>query len=201
MSNFINNNVAEFISGISQKINNKLMTDKEPDLQSTKFAVLKLAVVNNNLEEVYTNHIDAHNKSMETDLFPNSGFDLFFPETTTIADFNAKMVSMDIKAEMITCDSFTGATLSTAYYVYPRSSLSKTPLMLANHTGIIDSGYRGKLIGAFRCLSNTPYMVDEHTRLLQICHPQLIPIHVILVNEDELTNTIRGEGGFGSTGK
>jgi dUTP pyrophosphatase len=162
---------------------------------------LKLAVVNNNLEEVYNSHVDAHNKSMETDLFPNSGFDLFFPESTIFSDNNAKMVSMDIKAEMITCDAFSGATLSTAYYVYPRSSLSKTPLMLANHTGIIDSGYRGKLIGAFRTLSQTPYVVDEHTRLLQICHPQLIPIHVILVNEDDLSTTIRGEGGFGSTGK
>jgi dUTPase len=77
--------------------------------------------------------------------------------------------------------------------------------MLANHTGIIDSGYRGNLIGAFRALyfhkdDNNSYIVEKHTRLLQICHPSLCPIYVVMVNEDELTNTERGEGGFGSTG-
>ena len=72
--------------------------------------------------------------------------------------------------------------------------------MLANHVGIIDSGYRGDLIGAFRCLDNE-YNVESNTRLLQICHPSLCPVYVVIVPENELSNTERGSGGFGSTGK
>ncbi len=76
--------------------------------------------------------------------------------------------------------------------------------MLANHVGIIDSGYRGNMMAALRKLpmdSNTePYKVEKHTRLFQICHPTLCPIFVVLVSESELNSSERGTGGFGSTG-
>jgi dUTPase len=73
--------------------------------------------------------------------------------------------------------------------------------MLANHVGIIDSGYRGNLIGAFRCLlPDKNYIVEQFTRLLQVCHPSLCPIYVVLVEESDLVDTERGAGGFGSTG-
>lgn len=201
MSNFTNNKVAQFIEDISEKIKTKITNNGASNLQSSKFAVLKLAVVNNNLQEKYATYVDFHNKYNEDNVYFNSGFDLFFPEHTTFSDTNVKMVSMDVKAEMITCDAFSESPTCSAYYMYPRSSISKTQLILANHTGIIDSGYRGKLIGAFKCLDQHPYEIAQHTRLLQICHPTLIPIYVILVDEDELTTTQRGEGGFGSTGK
>jgi deoxycytidine triphosphate deaminase len=87
---------------------------------------------------------------------------------------------------------------NTAFYIHPRSSISKTPLMLANQTGVVDNGYRNVLIGAFRALYNTPYTLEKHTRLLQICHPSLCPVYVFLVNENELSCSNRG--GFGSTG-
>jgi len=163
------------------------------------FAILKVAVNPNKPElvEVYKNHIEKHNASIITDPFPNSGFDLFVPETTEIGsnDFSAKMVSMDVKCEMVDSSGY-----NCAYYMYPRSSFSKTPLVLANHTGIIDSGYRGFLMGAFRNLSLNPYTIEKGSRLLQVCHPSLCPIHVVMVNESELSRTARGEGGFGSTG-
>ena len=77
--------------------------------------------------------------------------------------------------------------------------------MLANHTGIIDSGYRGNLIGAFRWLNDDvnalSYNVVQHTRLLQACHPTLCPIYVVLVEDNQLSSSERGAGGFGSTGK
>ena len=87
------------------------------------------------------------------------------------------------------------------YYSYPRSSISKTPLMLANSVGIIDSGYRGEIIGAFRNLSSSNYTIEKHSRLLQICAPDLRPIHVELVDEPFFNTTERGSGGFGSTGR
>ena len=90
--------------------------------------------------------------------------------------------------------------IPSAFYMYPRSSISKTPLLLANSVGIIDSGYRGSLIGAFRSTSAFGYKVERHSRLLQITNPTLTPIVVKMVNENELSFTERGSGGFGSTG-
>jgi len=160
-------------------------------------AVLKIAVnsKNQDLVEVYKTHIEKHNSTL-TDSFPNSGFDLFVPEKTEISStiVPAAMVSMDIKCEM------TDNNGTSPYFMFPRSSFSKTPLLLANHTGIIDSGYRGFLIGAFRNLDKTSYTIEKHTKLLQICHPSLCPVHVVMVEEEELSTTSRGEGGFGSTG-
>ena len=93
----------------------------------------------------------------------------------------------------------------SAYYLYPRSSISKTPLRLANSVGIIDSGYRGNLGGFFDIQSG--YQVGRHDiyeqyqRLVQICSNTLEPFKVILVDDiDKLGTTERGEGGFGSTG-
>jgi dUTP pyrophosphatase len=161
------------------------------------FVFLKIAVNPNKPElvELYKNHIQKHNDSIIRDPFPNSGFDLFVPETTEVGT-DVKMISMDVKCEMLDKDGY-----SIPYYMYPRSSLSKTPLILANHVGIIDSGYRGFLIGAFRNLNITSYTIEKHNRLLQVCHPSLYPVHVVMVDESELSTTSRGEGGFGSTGK
>ena len=164
------------------------------------FAILKIAINPNKPElvDLYKNHIEKHNASIIMDPFPNAGFDLFVPDKTEITNTisPASLVSMDVKCEMLNQYGD-----SCGYYMYPRSSISKTPLMLANHTGIIDSGYRGNLIGAFRNLdSSGPFMIEKHTRLLQICHPCLYPIHVVMVDESELSTTSRGEGGFGSTG-
>lgn len=190
------------------------------DTMAQNFAVLKLAVNSdqNELLELYTSHIAKHNTSIETALFPNSGFDLFVPaETVFDKDFAAKFVDLKIKTEMIYCDknmqvtleteegeqeTVSGASYSCGYYVYPRSSISKTPLMLANHVGIIDSGYRGNLMAAVRKLptEQSSYIVEKHTRLFQICHPSLCPVFVVLVPESELNSSERGDGGFGSTG-
>ena len=71
---------------------------------------------------------------------------------------------------------------------------------------LIDSGYRGNL-GAFvdnihrskGC--DTSWTVEKHTRLFQICGPNLEPIEVEIVDsENDLGKTSRGTGGFGSTG-
>lgn len=164
-----------------------------------EYAVLKLAVSPENPEllEIYKLHIEKHNKAILHDPYPNSGFDIFVPTDTPInTSTSSVMIPHDIKCEMLNPNNH-----SCAYYMYPRSSISKTPLILANHIGLIDSGYRGTLIGAFRSLTYHNYIVEKHSRLLQIAHPSLCPIFVELVDESELSNTSRGEGGFGSTGK
>lgn len=165
--------------------------------QFVQYAILKIAVNEKrpDLQDLYKNHIEKHNKALLNDPFPNSGFDLFVPENKEVDTIETTMISMDVKCEMLDNNK-----KSCGYYMFPRSSVSKTPLMLANHTGIIDAGYRGNLIGAFRNLYSQPYTVEKHTRLLQVCHPTLCPLYVVLVKEEDLSTTARGEGGFGSTG-
>jgi dUTP pyrophosphatase len=149
------------------------------------------------LVQKYKDHVEQHNKHVENDPYPNSGFDLFVPEDLWITPDKSSslMINHQVKLEMVEGDK------SCGFFIFPRSSISKTPLMLANHTGIIDSGYRGFLFGAFRNLSNTSYKINEGIRLLQICHPSLKPFHVSMVEVDQLSETIRDSGGFGSTGK
>lgn len=170
------------------------------------FAILQLAVCDENIKDKYSSAVVNHNKNMMERFYPDSGFDLLFPNDVAFdSPFATKFVDFQVKAEMFYVDCTSDTYSGSAFTVHPRSSISKTPLMLANHTGIIDAGYRGNLIGAFRWLNvdaNTnSYNVQQFTRLLQACHPTLCPVYVVLVNEEELSTSERGTGGFGSTGK
>jgi len=170
------------------------------------FAILHIAVQDNNLREKYNALIANHNTNTLDRYYPDSGFDLVFPTDVTFDKaFASKFVDFQVKTEMFYVNAATDTWSNCAYTTHPRSSISKTPLMLANHTGIIDSGYRGNLIGAFRWLNDDvnalSYNVVQHTRLLQACHPTLCPIYVVLVEDNQLSSSERGAGGFGSTGK
>lgn len=93
--------------------------------------------------------------------------------------------------------------------LFPRSSISKTPYILANSVGVVDSGYTGEIKLRFKVDStvmshsevgnvNVEYydIGDKIGQLMVIPFPQ-----VELQEVDELPTTERGEGGFGSTGK
>jgi dUTP pyrophosphatase len=84
--------------------------------------------------------------------------------------------------------------------VFPRSSIRKTDLSLTNCVGVIDSGYRGELQATFRKhkgVASTKYEIgDRIAQIMIIPHPT-----VDLIEVNELSDTVRGEGGFGSTGK
>jgi dUTP pyrophosphatase len=87
--------------------------------------------------------------------------------------------------------------------VFPRSSVRKYDLALTNSVGVIDSGYRGELQATFKKTSwlkqdsSTKYNVgDKGAQIMIIPHPT-----IEFEEADELSDTERGEGGFGSTGK
>jgi dUTP pyrophosphatase len=84
--------------------------------------------------------------------------------------------------------------------VFPRSSIRKYELNLSNSVGVIDSGYRGELQATFRKThgdaSETYNVGDKIFQMIIIPYPQIQFEEV-----DELSDTERGEGGFGSTGK
>ena len=124
----------------------------------------------------------------------DSGLDLFFPEDINLNPHETKIINLQIK-----CEAWKNSknSESYSYYLYPRSSISKTPLRMSNSVGIIDSGYRGNLMVAVDNTSDIVYMIKKGQRLFQICSPNLSPVTFSLV--DTLSETSRGEGGFGST--
>ena len=81
----------------------------------------------------------------------------------------------------------------------PRSSMSKTPLRCANSVGIIDADYRGELSIAYENISCSDYTIFRGDRIAQLI---IVPIAVVDVEEAQtLSETERGAGGYGSTGK
>ena len=184
----------------------------------------------NSLKNMYYAAVERHNNNLLNNKFIDAGFDMFLPENDhppeiekwddTIRFFGTSWDSknpvnkvdfkLNCSAKMY-CD--TGKIFNTGFYMYPRSSLSKTKLRLANSVGIIDSGYRGNLIGMFDVVNiddeiiqnknrDYDYCAKVNDRLVQICGPGLVPIYVEIVNSiDELgSETERGSGGFGSSG-
>lgn len=83
--------------------------------------------------------------------------------------------------------------------IFPRSSVRNTDLILSNCVGVIDSGYRGELQATFKKtsgLDSIKYKVgDRGAQIMIIPYPQ-----VKMTEVDNLSNTERGTGGFGSTG-
>jgi len=100
------------------------------------------------------------------------------------------------------------------FYLYPRSSISKTRMRLANSVGIIDAGYRGDLIAAVDTIGlfgsndiwhvwkETLSPIKKYDRYFQVCAPDLSPflVHIVETEAELGTPTTRGAGGFGSTG-
>ena len=99
----------------------------------------------------------------------------------------------------------TGISMEIPYgyvgLVFPRSSICKTNHILRNHVGFIDSGYRGEIIFKFGNDEVAPnrgeYIAgDRIGQIMIIPYPKVEFIEV-----EELSNSDRGSGGFGSTGK
>jgi dUTP pyrophosphatase len=84
--------------------------------------------------------------------------------------------------------------------IFPRSSIRNTELILSNSVGVVDAGYRGELQATFNKLNgldSLSYKVGD--RIAQII---IVPHPIIqIVEVDELSESSRGIGGFGSTGK
>ena len=81
--------------------------------------------------------------------------------------------------------------------IHPRSSIYKTGLVLCNSTGIVDNKYRGEVMAKFYIMrENMEYEIGD-----RVCQMKLVKDYqeeLMLV--DELSETVRGDGGFGSTG-
>ena len=122
-----------------------------------------------------------------------AGADLYacLEEAVTIAPGETKFISTGIALEV---------PVHCAGLVYARSGLAcKRGLAPANKVGVIDSDYRGEIFVALYNHGGQPQSVENGERVAQlIITPVLQPGYEMV---KELSDTVRGEGGFGSTGK
>lgn len=86
-----------------------------------------------------------------------------------------------------------------AGFIYARSGLaSKKGLAPANKVGVIDADYRGEIMVALYNQSNEPQVIAAKERIAQLVIAPFLKVEFEEV--DELTETVRDAGGFGSTG-
>ena len=163
---------------------------------AAQYMHLKLFTENPELKAIYQAAVIEQNEKAFS-MHPDAGFDLYMPS-------NISVPSGEISFKLplgIKCAAFVGESPSS-FFTCPRSSMgSKTTLRQSNSIGIIDSGYRGELMGIVDNIGPENQNLTTDTRLFQIIAPNLMPIFVEVVEkEEELGTTTRGQGGFGSTG-
>lgn len=123
----------------------------------------------------------------------SAGLDLYCSneDDVTIRPDTVEKIPTGVKVEIPT--GYFGA-------VYPRSSTGvKLHLSLANTVGIIDEDYRGEIKLFMYNYGDEDIVVKNGDRLCQLVIQPYIRVNVVKVNK--LSDTKRGEGGFGSTGK
>lgn len=124
----------------------------------------------------------------------SAGVDLYacIAESVTLAPGQLTVIPTGIAIELPdnTCAAF----------LYARSGLGvKHGICLSNGVGVIDSDYRGEVCVGLCNVSDKPYVIEPFERVAQmVIAPVLTPD---ITEVDELSDTARGEGGFGSSGR
>lgn len=157
---------------------------------NNQLSILVRDTPNEEVRSFLVDSYDINNKNHNDDC----GYDLYVPDTIIIP---AKSISYKINFHIST--KMTNNNNNVGFMIVPRSSMgSKTPLRLSNSIGIVDAGYRGNIMVIVDNISNMDYKIDKGSRIVQLVAFNGMPIRSELV--DELDETIRGEGGLGSTG-
>lgn len=119
-----------------------------------------------------------------------AGFDFVSAETVTIKGHETVIVKTDLAIELPTW---------LELQVRCRSGIAyKTPLIVKNAPGTVDSDYRGNIGIILHNLSDEPFTVNEGERIAQGAIARVEQVEII--EATELSDTERGTGGFGSTG-
>ena len=143
---------------------------------------LRIKPFNDVVKEMYQTHGHFHEG--------DAGLDLFIIDEQRIEPGQTVRIKLGISCENLD---------KKPYLLMPRSSISKTPLRLCNAIGLIDAGYRGEIMAAVDNIKDKDHMVEPGQRLFQLVSMDGGPISFELA--DELTESGRGTGGFGSTGQ
>ena len=188
----------------------KLYIYINPDVNSKIIRLYKNDAYKKNA--LIDSYLEAKNneKSTSDDFCFDAGFDLYNTESIVSNGCQTIIVDYKIQCAMKVC--INGIERYVGYYLYCRSSTgSKTPLRLSNSVGIIDSGYRGNIKACFDNINNSDinsgsnnFVLKQEERYTQLCPPNLeYPMKVVIVDNisDLGKETIRGYGGFGSSGQ
>lgn len=151
-------------------------------LESLVLMNLRIKPFSLEVKSLYENHGNFHDG--------DAGLDLFIIHEQTVDPGETVKLHLQIACEN---------EENIPYLLMPRSSISKTPLRLANSIGLIDPGYRGEIIAVVDNIKTEPFTAKPRQRLFQLVAMNGSPIHFSLV--DELSESSRGTGGFGSTGE
>ncbi len=119
----------------------------------------------------------------------DAGLDLYVLENQIIKAGETSKIKLGISCENKD---------NKGYFLFPRSSISKTPLRMANSIGLIDGGYRGEIMAVCDNIKDYDYSISKGDRLFQLVSADLSEIKFKI--KDKLSDSSRGEGGFGSTG-
>lgn len=120
----------------------------------------------------------------------SAGLDLYCPFSVTIPADSKRQIPLGVAVEI---------PQNHMGLLTPRSSMSKTPLRCANSVGIIDEDYRGEISIVYENVSCKNYTIARGDRITQLI---IVPIAIVDVEEAQtLSETERGAGGYGSTGK
>lgn len=119
----------------------------------------------------------------------DAGIDLRAAEAVTIEPMESEKVRTGIAAEIP--DGCVGL-------VFPRSGLGSNGLTMRNAVGVVDSGYRGEIMAAMWNTTEQPWSIGKGDRIAQLV---VVPyVRCEIEEADGLSDTERGEGGYGSTG-
>ena len=143
---------------------------------------LKVKPFSDDIYSMYKNHSHFHQG--------DAGLDLFITKDQVVDPGSTAKIHLGISCENMEMKP---------YLLMARSSISKTPLRLSNAVGLIDAGYRGEIMAAVDNIKDSSYRLEKGQRLFQLVSMNGESIHFDLV--DTLSDTSRGEDGFGSTGK
>lgn len=170
--------------------------------------------INDEIKQMYTTHSTYHKS--------DSGLDLFIVKDQIIPAGKTVIVDLGISCQLISTDNIMDSLIPYfsleffkditeiyrkhiykekyySYNMYSRSSISKTPLMLANGVSLCDAGCLGSLKAPFHNTSQIDYIIKKGERYVQLARHDLGAIDFEVV--ESLRTTDRGESGFGSTGK
>jgi len=146
------------------------------------------------IETKFTNN--SNNPDPEYAKVGDSGFDLraFISEPVTLKPLERKLIPTGLKFELST---------NTELQVRPRSGMAlKYGISVLNTPGTVDEGYRGEVGVIAVNLSNEDYTIQPGERIAQGVIMNVVGQGISkLVRVNNLSETERGEGGFGSTGK
>ncbi len=121
----------------------------------------------------------------------DAGFDLYSSEMVTLAPGERAQIKTGLKMEIP--DGYVG-------FIWDKSGLAQKG-GLKTLGGVVDSGYRGEVLVGMVNLSATPFTFQKGEKVAQMCIQKVPLVEIVDVAADELSQSVRGEGGFGSTGK